>query len=79
MKSFYKVAIEAIVVGISTVIMGILISILLRPLKVDLPDVCAQWNKNHIMEINLFSIGVALHLLFEYTGINEWYVQNYYK
>ena len=79
MKPFSKVMIEAVIVGISTVIMGLLISILLKPLKVDLPDVCADWNKNHIMEINMFGIGVALHLLFEYTGVNEWYVKNYYQ
>ena len=35
----------------------------------NLPKICKQWNKNHIMEISLFLTGFAIHILCETLGI----------
>ena len=70
---------EAAIVGISVVLMGTLVSFLLGPMmKVDLPPVCNDWNKNFVMEISLVPTGFLLHLLFEYTGLNKWYCEKGY-
>ena len=73
----YRLLIEAIVVGISTVIIGSIVGLILsKVVKTNLPKICKEWNKNHIMEISLFLTGFLLHLLCEFTGINKWYCKN---
>ena len=72
-----KLFIEAIVVGIVIVVIGSLISYLMRLYYVsDLPDVCKNWNKNYAMEICLFLTGFFGHLIFEYSNVNKWYCEN---
>ena len=67
--------VEAVVVGIATVIMGTIVSWALASIAKmdDLPPVCKDWNKNYVMEIALFFTGFCLHLLFEAVGANGWY------
>jgi len=72
-----KLLIEAVVVGISVVIIGTLVGYVVgRSLSVDLPKLCKEWNKNHIMEITLFLTGFILHLVCEFSGVNGWYCKN---
>lgn len=44
-------------------------------LKPSLPEICATWNQNHVMEITLLISAITLHILFEYTGVNMAYKQ----
>ena len=72
-----KLLVEAIVVGIGTVVIGSLVGFILsRFFKTNLPEICKEWNKNHIMEISLFLTGFVIHLLCEFTGVNKWYCKN---
>ena len=74
-----QLIIEGCVVGIVLVIIGIILTNLFKFIhKNNLPDVCKNWNKNHIMEINLFLIGFIAHMLFEMIGANKWYCSNGY-
>ena len=69
-----RVAIESVVVGIMTVIVGSIVGfVLAKIVSVDLPAVCKKWNKFHVMEISLFLTGVVIHLLCEVSGLNKWY------
>ena len=69
--------IEALFVGVVTVIIGNLAGYIIGTLlKVDLPIVCKDWNKYYTMELSLFLTGVLVHLLCEYTGINKWYCKH---
>ena len=71
--------IEALVVGIVTVIVGSIVGFLvasLYPFKVELPKQCKNYNKYFIMEICLFFTGFFAHLLFELVGGNKWYCKN---
>lgn len=45
--------------------------------KPDLADVCKTWNDNYIMEVNLFIAGFLFHIVFQVTGLNEWYAKKY--
>lgn len=73
----YELFIEAVVVGIMTIVFGNIAGFLIGPLfKVNLPQVCSTWNKFYTMEITLFVTGVLIHLFCEYTGINKWYCKN---
>lgn len=70
---------EAIIVGIIVVILGTIISKIFQLLlKTEVPIVCNDWNKYHIMEISLFMTGFATHLVCEILGMNKWYCRNGY-
>jgi len=72
-----KLLIEALVVGIATVIVGSVVGFVVgKMMGSDLPSVCKEWNKKHAMEISLFLTGSTLHLLFELVGGNKWYCKN---
>ena len=72
-----KLLLEAISVGIITVIIGTIVGFGVGKLfSSKLPSVCKKWNKNHVMEISLFLTGFLVHLLCEFTGINGWYCKN---
>lgn len=65
---------EATFVGLLTVFAGYVASMLIKPyFKVDLPEVCKSWNKNHLMEASLFVTGFLLHLFLEFAGLNKSY------
>ena len=64
---------EAFFVGIITVIVGTLISLMF---KSKVPSQCKDWNKNYVMEWSLFLTGFAIHIICEYMGINKWYCKN---
>ena len=65
---------EATFVGLLTVFAGYVASMLIKPyFKVDLPEICKSWNKEHIMEASLFVAGFLLHLFLEFTGLNKSY------
>jgi hypothetical protein len=69
-----KILSEALIVGILAIIIGTIVSYLLgNTFKVDLPNVCNDWNKKHIKEISLFLTGILTHLTFEFLGANKWY------
>lgn len=72
-----KLLVEAVSVGILTVVVGTLVGYILGGLfSTNLPKICKSWNKNHIMEISLFLTGFILHILCEYIGLNKWYCRH---
>lgn len=69
-----KFLIEAIIIGISIVILGTFFSYIAgKFFSVELPPVCKDWNKNYVMEIGLFLTGFFAHVIFELIGLNKWY------
>lgn len=63
---------KAIVVGFLVVVIGNIVGFIVgRFLSVDLPVVCKDWNKNHVMDISLFLTGVALIFVCKYAGIKN--------
>ena len=73
----YQLLLEALCVGIMTVVVGNISGFLVGSmLKVNLPEVCKDWNKYYTMEISLFLTGFLIHLICEFSGINKWYCKN---
>ncbi len=73
-----QLLVEAAVVGLLVVVVGLIVHFLVnkaRPQQT--PDHCKDWNKNHIMEICLFITGAMTHIVCEYSGVNQWYVNQY--
>ena len=71
-----RLLIEAVIVGIITVVVGYIVTWIVSNFNKDAKDINKEWNKNHIMELVLFLTGVCIHLLCEVSGINSWYCEN---
>ena len=63
-----QLMIEAVVVGILSVVVGKLVIYLFFNSQTS--------NKNESIEITLFLTGVFIHFICEYTGVNKWYCKN---
>jgi hypothetical protein len=79
MPTFQKVFIESVFVGLFLIPVVYLAAFFTKLIvtKPTLPEICATWNENYIMEINLFIAGFLFHMICQYSGINEWYVKQY--
>jgi hypothetical protein len=81
MKNFNTVFLEGSVVGIFLIVfiyISAFLLILFNYPRVELPSDCKNYNKTYIMEATAFLAGLLFHIACEYTGVNEWYVKNYY-
>ena len=67
MKTVTIVLIEALVVGV-------ILSIITGLTTLLMPDRSLIW-----IVVNAFLCGAAFHILCQVTGVNDWYVKNYYK
>lgn len=73
-----RVLAEAVICAIALIVVVHIVSFLLSKtttLKPSLPEICATWNQNYVMEITLAISAILLHILFEYTGVNLAYKQ----
>ena len=74
-----KLLIEAIVVGLATVLLGVIVGgITGKYLSLDTSELYRILNKKHFLKISLFFTGFFLHLICEYSNINRWYCKNGY-
>jgi hypothetical protein len=80
-KPFKTIFIESCVVGLLLIPFAYLAGLIAHKVvaKPSLPDVCSTWNENYIMEVNLFIAGFLFHMVLQYTGVNKYYVDQYYK
>lgn len=78
MHRLLQVLVEAIVVGVMTIIVGYAAGWLVQQVSPvnGLSEACKEWNKNYVMEKTLFVTGFLIHLLCEVSGINGWYCKN---
>ena len=82
MKRIFSIEflIELIIVGIMVVLFAYVSGFIIgKSANVNLPEVCATWNKHYVMEKTLFLTGVLVHLFCEISGINRSYCANYMK
>lgn len=73
--------IEAIVVGVSTVVMGNIIGFISKSMidqQVSL-EKYMKWDILYTLQVILFLTGLTLHIIFEILGLNGWYCNTIYK
>ena len=70
-KSFY----QAILFGVVTVLLGLILSMVFSFLKPQLPESCNEWDSNYVMEIVLFFTGFVLRLLLD-TNLGKQYLNS---
>jgi hypothetical protein len=70
-KLFY----QAVLLGVVTVLLGLVLSVVFGSLKPELPQECEVWNKYYVMEVILFFSGVAIRFLLS-TDMGNKYLLN---
>ena len=69
-KTFY----QAVMFGVVTVLLGLILSMIFGFLKPELPVECEMWDKYYVMEIILFLTGFVLrYLLTNHTVLKYMY------
>jgi hypothetical protein len=70
-KKMSKLLMEALAVGVMTLIVGKISTMLV-------PELLKMYNINqrYTTEIILITTGILIHLLCEFSGINKWYITN---
>jgi hypothetical protein len=58
-KTFYQV----VLMGVVTVLIGLVLSFCFVSLKPELTRECEMWNKYYVFEVTMFFTGVALKLI----------------
>jgi hypothetical protein len=58
-KTFYQV----VLMGVVTVLIGLVLSFCFGSLKPELTRECEMWNKYYVFEVTMFFTGVALKLI----------------
>ena len=62
---------KAVYTGIVFIILGLIMSMVFKSLKPELPADCEKWDENHIMEISLFAAGFVFRYLLENKMISN--------
>jgi hypothetical protein len=70
-KSFY----QAILFGVVTILIGLILSMVFSFLNPKLPESCNEWDSNYVMEITLFFTGFVLRLLLD-TNLGKQYLNS---
>jgi|688.fasta_scaffold2435483_1 hypothetical protein len=58
-KTFY----QAVMFGVVSILIGLILSIIFSFLKPKLPDECSNWDEYYIMEVIMFTTGFILRYL----------------
>ncbi len=82
MKPFSTILKEAVFVGVLLIIIVYIVGWGMTSFgypKGNIDPSCSNWNKSYFMEVCLLLSGMIFHIGCEYTGLNKWYVDNYYS
>ena len=66
---------QTVLLGVVTVLLGLVLSVVFGSLKPELPQECEVWNKYYVMEVILFFSGIAIRLLLS-TDMGNKYLLN---
>lgn len=58
-KTFY----QAVMFGVVSILLGLILSVVFGFLKPELPDECSEWDKYYVMEVIMFLTGFILRYL----------------
>ena len=67
-----KILYQAVLFGIVTILLGLILSLIFGFLVPALPAECQEWDANYAMEINLFFIGFIIRFGLEYPQIRQY-------
>lgn len=67
-KTFY----QAVMFGVVTVLLGLILSYIFGFLKPELPEECSTWDKYYVMEVVLFLTGFILRYLLTNDNITKY-------
>jgi len=65
--------VEPILFGVVITLLGLLLTMIFSFLKPELPKECEQWDKNHVMEATLFSVGFVFYFILNNNMVKSHY------
>ena len=67
-KTFY----QAVMFGVVSILLGLILSIIFGFLKPELPEECSEWDKYYVMEVIMFLTGFILRYLMTNQTIGQY-------
>lgn len=67
-KTFY----QAVMFGVVSILLGLILSIIFGYLKPELPEECSEWDKYYVMEVIMFLTGFILRYLMTNQTIGQY-------
>ena len=67
-KTFY----QAVMFGIISILLGLILSVVFGFLKPELPEECSEWDKYYVMEVIMFLTGFILRYLMTNQSIGQY-------
>lgn len=67
-KTFY----QAVMFGIISILLGLILSVVFGFLKPELPEECSEWDKYYVMEVIMFLTGFILRYLMTNQTIGQY-------
>ena len=58
-----KIFYQAVMFGVVSILLGLILSMIFGFLKPELPEECNEWNKYYVMEVIMFLTGFVLRYL----------------
>jgi hypothetical protein len=71
--------VEPILFGVVITLLGLLMTMVFSFLKPELPEQCAEWDKNHVMEVTLFSLGFIFYFILKNDMVRSYYPELFNK
>jgi putative flippase GtrA len=63
---------QAVILGVITIIVGLLLSMALSFMKPELGPDCDKWNQYYVMEVSLFLTGFILRYIMENRLVKQY-------
>lgn len=72
-----KIFYQAVMFGVVTILLGLILSMVFGFLKPELPEECSEWDKYYVMEVIMFLTGFILRYLMTNETIGQYlYISN---
>lgn len=70
-----KIFYQAVMFGVVTVLLGLILSMVFGFLKPELPVECEVWDEYYVMEVTLFLTGFVIRYLLTNQSVSKYMVQ----
>lgn len=67
-----KIFYQAVMFGVVSILLGLILSMIFGFLKPELPEECNEWNKYYVMEVIMFLTGFVLRYLMTNETIGQY-------
>lgn len=67
-----KIFYQAVMFGVVSILLGLILSAVFRFLKPELPEECSEWDKYYVMEVIMFLTGFIIRYMLTNENISQY-------